>query len=60
MLPAVLLRRIVVVLPGLEVRRLEEKELGEEGEEGGREFEKKEKDRGREERRGEIERKKSG
>ena len=60
MLPAVLLRRIVVVLAGLEVRRLEEKELGEEGEEGGREFEKKEKDRGREERRGEIERKKSG
>ena len=60
MLPAVLLRRIVVVLPGLEVRRLEEKELGEEGEEGGREFEKKEKDRGREERRGEIDRKKSG
>jgi hypothetical protein len=50
----------VVVLPGLEVRRLEEKELGEEGEEGGREFEKKEKDRGREERRGEIDRKKSG
>ena len=60
MLPAVLLRRIGVVLPGLEVRRLEEKELGEEGEEGGREFEKKEKDRGREERRGEIDRKKSG
>ena len=59
-MPAVLLRRIVVVLPGLEVRRLEEKELGEEGEEGGREFEKKEKDRGREERRGEIDRKKSG